>query len=95
MNKSSWDELTTNAMRLNDNHLHTIAQWEIDNLNPKAWANESFALAGNFVYKYVKENRTLASDYIQVGRAIAERRIVLAGHRLAGLLLSLKRQDTK
>lgn len=41
----------------------------------------------------VKENKTISATYVKNGREIAEKQIVLAGHRLAKLLKSLKLDD--
>lgn len=66
-----------------------IEEAEIENLNATAWAQESFHFAKEFVYKYAKENTTLTDEYLEMGGKIAERRIVLAGHRLAKLLTTI------
>ena len=86
MNDTLWANLTETADGLNRQYLPHISEEEIANLNATAWAQESFGLARDFVYKYANENQSLSDDYIEMGRKIAERRIVLAGHRLARVL---------
>jgi hypothetical protein len=63
------------------------------NLNPHDWANESFAFSKSFVYNGVKESGVLSEEYVKKGQEISKHRIVLAGYRLANLLLSLGLED--
>lgn len=66
-----------------------VADKDANNLNSHDWANESFDYAKTFVYAGMKENEVLSKDYIKLGLDIAEYQIVVAGHRLANLLISL------
>lgn len=58
-------------------------------LDPENWAIQSFDISRSFVYRGVQENGSLSDTYVKRGNAIAEQQIVLAGHRLANLLMSL------
>lgn len=53
------------------------------------WAHESFEISKSFVYHGLTEDEALPETYVRKARDIAERQIVLAGHRLAHLLMSL------
>jgi len=78
-----------------DNAKALIAKYQIEdseakNLDPKYWANESFEISENFVYKNIKENQKLPQSYDDTARGLAEKQVVKAGYRLANLLKSLK-----
>lgn len=66
-----------------------ISDEDANTLNPHLMADESFDYAKEFVYAGMKENKPLSKDYIELGLTIAEYQIVIAGHRLANLLISL------
>jgi len=68
------------------------------NLDPKAWAAESYKMAAQDVYNITLEDissdrgnlqATLSDDYFQTATTDAKQRIRLAGHRLALLLKSI------
>lgn len=81
---------------------------ELTSGEPKAWAKESFELAKKTAYmngslrgtpkgRYrdcseVSHAAVLSADYVAKAKEISERRIALAGYRLAGLLVKLCRQ---
>lgn len=77
------------------NKKYTITSAEEANMNSMSWGQESFEISKDFVYKTVKEHEALSDDYVSKGRVIAERQIVLAGHRLANLLKSLNLDSFK
>jgi len=66
-----------------------IPDEEAQNLAPESWADESFKISESFVYAAVKENGSVSATYEEQGQQIAERTIVVAGHRLANLLQSI------
>jgi hypothetical protein len=53
---------------------------------PRAWAEESRTLAAATVYPGVTERAALAPDYIATARHVSQRRITLAGYRLASYI---------
>jgi len=63
-------------------------------LDPVKWADDSFKISHDFVYAHIKEGDALPEDYVDQARPLAERQVVLAGHRLANLLMSLKLKNT-
>jgi hypothetical protein len=56
-------------------------------LDPVAWASESFALVERQVYRGITPGAALGDDYVAANRVIVARRVVQAGYRL-GLLLN-------
>jgi len=64
---------------------------DVTTMSPTFWANESFEIAENFVYKTIShhENEALPAEYIEEGNTLAEKQIVKAGYRLANLMKSL------
>lgn len=58
---------------------------EANDLNPQHWANESYGIGINNVYQ-LEEHSTPSGDYIKLNTPVAERRIALAGYRLANVL---------
>ncbi len=57
-------------------------------LPPIEWALESRGFAESFVYQ-LDENTSPSEEYINQGRVIAEKRLALAGYRLAAMLNSI------
>ena len=61
-----------------------------DNLiDEEEWAKESFEIAKSYVYRDADFFPNLTVRYIEEGRDIAVRRIVLAGYRLANVIKSI------
>jgi hypothetical protein len=58
-------------------------------LDVVSWAEESFKISQDFVYKGIKENEALSDEYVSKCKEIAEKRIVTGGHRLANFLKTL------
>jgi len=58
-------------------------------LDVVSWANESFEISNDFVYKGIKEHEALPDEYVSKARKLAEQQIVIGGHRLANFLKSL------
>jgi hypothetical protein len=67
---------------------------EAKDLDPVQWGIDSFKTSSEFVYAHIKEGDVLPADYTEKARPIAEKAIVLAGNRLANLLMSLKLKNT-
>ena len=61
----------------------------VENINVDDWCEESYTIANDFVYSQVEMFPVLGPEYIITGRRLCEERIVLAGYRLARLLVSL------
>ena len=59
--------------------------------NPEIWLRESYKLAVSFVYPGVKAGGTPSQAYIDGARVTCERRIALAGYRLADLITEVLR----
>lgn len=70
-----------------DNHRPTDD--EASNIEVKDWAKEAFEYSKTHVYPTIEKNKMPSEDYIQGCQEVAERQIVLGGHRLANLLKSL------
>jgi hypothetical protein len=66
-----------------------VSDEEANDLDVNTWAAESYQITHDFVYKGIKQHEHLPDDYVQQGLVIAERRLVLAGHRLANILKNL------
>jgi hypothetical protein len=58
---------------------------QTQDLSPIDWAQESYALDKEYVYR-IKPNTQPSAKYIAQGQPIVEQRIALAGYRLANLL---------
>jgi len=69
--------------------------WDMgDAFDFHCWAQESFTLAKQQVYKELTPRKPLPQSYIQRCTPIAERRVVWAGYRLAKLLNAIWPGDT-
>lgn len=84
-----WDEgldlfygISRNAKRVESDYPEAYFGSKVNDLNPQAWAQQSFTIAKNFAYN-LKENTQPSEKYIKEGQKIAEQQIALAGYRLA------------
>jgi hypothetical protein len=50
------------------------------------WAQESFDFVTNMAYKGIKENQTVSEEYLNLGRQLIRRQIVLGGLRLSYII---------
>lgn len=57
--------------------------------DPRIWRHESHILARYLAYPGTAQNQAISPDYIATARAVSERRLALAGHRLTALLEKL------
>ncbi|MEM9556824.1 MAG: S1/P1 nuclease [Acidobacteriota bacterium] len=55
-------------------------------LEPELWAREGHRLARDVVYVGIEPGTEPSNQYLEAGRAVAARRLALAGHRLGALL---------
>lgn len=65
---------------------HPISSRDATNLNPMSWSEESHKIAENHVYKGIEEGAKVPQEYIDRTLSLAERQVVLGGHRLANLI---------
>lgn len=89
MTIADWQKNGNNAKRIMHKYPETIFKKPASDLNVQNWAEESFLIAKNFVYKSVKEGKEVPERYLEEGKNIAEMRLALAGYRLANLLKGL------
>jgi hypothetical protein len=69
---------------------YPITDAEANEHDSRVWAHESYEFSKDVVYVNDKEGQALSAEYIKLATPIAEKRIVIAGHRLASLLTSFK-----
>ena len=87
-NDADWNELGKNSsLAIN---IYPVDPAVVQDLSPFHWAQEAFKIDQEFVYDGVVENKAVSEDYKTEGTQIAYKQIVIAGHRLANLLRSLK-----
>lgn len=68
---------------------YKISQKVKDILDPEVWTEECFEITSSFVYEGIKEDEELPQKYIDEGKVIAEKQLVIAGHRLYNILSGL------
>lgn len=76
------------ARRLEERYPMSQFKQQLTITDPKQWALEGYALAVKYAYPGVKAKQIFKANdpYVQTGREIAGRQIVLAGYRLAAVL---------
>ncbi len=60
----------------------TISEQIAQNTTARSWGLESFEIAKTFAYSGIQENADLTQQYIDEGRRICRKRVVLGGYRL-------------
>ena len=89
------------------NRLRKAELSELTSMDPETWAKESFEIATKITYqngtlrgtpkgqvkdcREVSDAAVLPANYAAIARRIADRRMILASYRLAGLLQSFQR----
>ncbi len=58
----------------------------VEMTDPRIWRHESHILARYLAYPGAVQNQAISPDYVATARAVSERRLALAGHRLAAVL---------
>lgn len=86
---SDWALNGKRAEDLVQRHPLSSIKVDVTNLDPQAWADESFAVSEKFVYTGVVNDQAVPSGYAPEAVTLAEERIVVAGHRLANLIKKL------
>jgi len=84
---SDWKQLGEDAAKIAADH--PVNATVANNLNFESWAEESYQISANFVYKGIVEGEALPADYVAGVRSIAESQISVGGHRLANYLKKL------
>jgi len=88
-------EVETAAANLIQKIPDTDPGWDTgDPFDFNGWAQESFSLSKQQVYKDLTPRKAVPQSYIQRCTPIAERRVVWAGYRLAKLLNTIWPADT-
>lgn len=88
--ESSWKTINNDVDTLLSKY--NISEEDANNLDVVKWAHEAFLISENVVYPTVEKNKELSQEYIDKAKAVAERQVVLGGHRLANLLKSFHLQ---
>lgn len=79
-------KLVNFATRITSDFPKSSMTSEINQSNPKVWAEEGLDIAKDEVYKGITENTLPDSDYQTNAQQVSARRIALAGYRLAAIL---------
>lgn len=68
---------------------YTISEDESQNLNPMSWALESHEIGSQNAYTGISEDGDVSQAYVNRTLSVAERQVVLGGHRLANMIASI------
>ena len=74
---------------------HPATSSDLASLDPKVWAQDSFAISKDFLYKTVTPGDALSQDYVAQAQVLAEQQIVIGGTRLANLMISIFGSSTE
>jgi hypothetical protein len=69
-----------------------ITDEEASQIDVKVWAQEAFNYSMTSVYPTIEKNKMPTDDYVEQCRTVAERQVVIGGHRLAKMIQSLNLQ---
>lgn len=84
---SDWDTIGQEAARLRTKYTDANLIEQGKNLDATSWSQENYELSKDYVYAGLKEGDLPTQEYIDRGSAVAQRQIVLAGTRMANLLM--------
>jgi hypothetical protein len=84
---ADWDKIGAYAADLVKTY--PASSTDLESLDPKVWAADSFAIASSFLYKTVTSGDSLSAEYIAQGQIDAKTQIVIGGTRLAHLMVTV------
>jgi len=88
LSANDWTSLSNEAKKLMK--MYPIDSKTANEIDPKVWANDSFKISQEIVYKGIHENEKLSDDYIKKAEELAQKQVVIGGYRLASMIKSLK-----
>jgi len=82
--------VTKFANRMMDTTPYDSVKDQVETYNkPEDWAAEGYKLVSTFVYDGITEGEELPLEYINKGKEIVNKRIALAGYRLANMFVDI------
>lgn len=87
LSSDDWSTVGGYATEIRNNYPRT--SFKTVGGKPADWANESFEISKTFVYDGVTDGGWVSDEYITKGQVIAEKRLALAGYRLADTLSTM------
>ena len=87
LSTSDWTTLGNEATKLRKTYSDSELVNQAEDLDANNWAAEGLELAKKYVYADINENELPSDEYIKRGATVAQRQIVLAGTRLANMLV--------
>ena len=99
LSQAQYQNITSFASRLISNHSYDDYRKKVEtNTTFMDWAMESHRYVTDFVYEGIKFGEMLPDWYLAKGRTIVNERLILAGYRLANLIVNIyenaKQDDT-
>lgn len=62
--------------------------------NPQQWSDESYGIARDFIYAFIKDTNTLTADFDAKAKQITQEQVTIGGYRLADWLYDTFRNGT-
>ena len=90
LSDSEFEYLSAVASNLTQNITRKDVADRLKTSDERIWAAESHDFAENFLYKDIEYGQTPSKEYIEGGRKIVNEQLVVAGYRLADLMITLK-----
>jgi len=88
LNASDWNKIGLNAAAIVEDYPVTDVS-DLKSMDPAVWAKDSWVQGETFVYKNIDESVALPADYVTEAQKIAQKQIVIGGHRLAMILMQI------
>lgn len=90
LDETEWAKITSLAKNLIRTHSYASMKPAMTKYSTvEQWSDESFELVKSFLYKNLKQFDPLPSTYLKEGAEMVQKRLVLAGYRLADLVIEI------
>lgn len=93
--ETQYEYLSQVAANLTAEYPRSKVAARVSILDERVWADESNQIAKDYVYNGITPDSTPSEEYLKRGRTMIDEQLVVAGYRLADVMLTLRHSPNK
>lgn len=93
--ETQYEYLSQVAANLTAEYPRSKVAARVSILDERVWADESNQIAKDYVYNGITPDSTPSEEYLKRGRTMIDEQLVVAGYRLADVMLTLRHNPNK
>jgi hypothetical protein len=93
--ETQYEYLSQVAANLTAEYPRSKVAARVSILDERVWADESNQIAKDYVYNGITPDSTPSQEYLKRGRTMIDEQLVVAGYRLADVMLTLRHNPNK